>query len=161
MPAWRLRCPSTQLHSFSLYLVLFLSSRIDLVDNFFVPLHPPMLAPSILFKQAISSCIHRSYTNPSSPYNPICWHGNSQHTINLHLLPSKQLTMANGQISAGNISVYAWLCIAGAILFVLIVTAILLKTMRGRRLQKRQRRVDEGDAIFGPIIQKPLPALRK
>ena len=54
------------------------------------------------------------------------------------------------------ISTYAWVCIGGAIFFVLIMTAIAVKTVLGRRLQKKQERLEDGNAIIRPIVQKPM-----
>jgi archaellin len=56
----------------------------------------------------------------------------------------------------GPVSVYAWVVVAAVILFVLIITALAIKTICGKRLAKRKQRVADGDAIFGPVIKNPV-----
>lgn len=61
-----------------------------------------------------------------------------------------------GASGAGSISVYAWVVLAGAILMVLVISALAIKHILYRRRQAKQQRIEDGDAIFGPVVKNPV-----
>ena len=145
-----------------LYLVSFSLSLAQIVNDFFVRFaNDNDVQASLLKANNVPKHFSSQIQIPSSrcklllSYNTI-----SAHIITQNSSLSKNITMSlpksENQVGPGSISVYAWVCIAGAILFVLIITGIAVKTIRGRRLQRKQQRLEDGNAIFGPIIRNPI-----
>ena len=135
-----------------LYLVSFSLSLAQIVNDFFVRFANDNDVPKHFSSQIQ---IPSSRCKLLLSYNTI-----SAHIITQNSPLSKNITMSlpksENQVGPGSISVHAWVCIAGAILFVLIITGIAVKTIRGRRLQRKQQRLEDGNAIFGPIIRNPI-----
>lgn len=59
------------------------------------------------------------------------------------------------------ISVWTWIIIAGAILMVITVTALVIKHVLVRRKQKKQQILEDGNRIFGHVITHPMQAHTK
>ena len=66
------------------------------------------------------------------------------------------MTGSDQKTGAAAISPYVWVVLAGVILSVLIITALVIKTIRGRKLEARRQRIEDGNAVFGPVIKNPV-----